>query len=133
MDTLRAWERRYNAVTPARTERGRLYDERAIRRLLLLKSAVESGRSIGNVASLPDAQLEELERNAQSLGAKAEIPLAPESATLVLRPLLDAIGDYDCAAVNDEFAGEISNLNGEISDLSGYDSDMGADEELLGL
>ena len=102
LDTLRAWERRYNAVTPARTERGRLYDERAIRRLLLLKSAVESGRSIGQVASLPDAELEELERNAQSFSRKPEIPSPPEPATPVLRPLLDAIGAYDYAAANDE-------------------------------
>lgn len=102
MDTLRAWERRYNAVTPARTERGRFYDELAIRRLLLLKSAVESGRSIGQVASLSDTKLEELERNAQSLSGKAEIASRPEPATPVLRPLLDAIGAYDYAAANDE-------------------------------
>jgi DNA-binding transcriptional MerR regulator len=102
VDTLRAWERRYNAVIPARTERGRLYDERAIRRLLLLKSAVESGRSIGQVASLPDAELEELERNAQSFSRKPEIPSPPEPATPVLQPLLDAIGAYDYAAANDE-------------------------------
>jgi len=100
--TLRAWERRYNAVTPARTERGRLYDERAIRRLLLLKTAVESGRSISQVASLPDAELEELERNAQSLVKKPEIPSPPERATPVFRPLLDAIEAYDYAAANDE-------------------------------
>ncbi len=102
LDTLRAWERRYNAVTPSRTERGRFYDERAIRRLLLLKSAVESGRSIGQVASLPDAELEELQRNAQSLGRKPDIPSSPEPATPVLRPLLDAIGGYDYATANDE-------------------------------
>lgn len=102
VDTLRAWERRYNAVTPARAERGRLYDERAIRRLLLLKSAVDSGRSIGQVASLPDAKLEELERNAQLLRGKAEIAPPPEPAAPVLRPLLDAIGAYNYAVANDE-------------------------------
>lgn len=102
LDTLRAWERRYNAVTPARTGRGRLYDERAIRRLLLLKSAVERGRSIGQVASLPDAELEELERNAQSFSRKPEISSPPEPPTPVLRRLLDAIGAYDYASANDE-------------------------------
>ena len=102
LDTLRAWERRYKAVTPARTSRGRLYDERAIRRLMLLKSAVESGRSIGQVATLPDAELEELERNARSYNRKPEIPWAPEPTTLVIRPLLDAIGAYDYAAANDQ-------------------------------
>ncbi len=102
LDTLRAWERRYKAVTPTRTERGRRYDERAIRRLLLLKSAVESGHAIGQVASLPDAALEELERTARPLSRKPEISSPPESAALVLRPLLDAIGAYDCTAANDE-------------------------------
>lgn len=100
LDTLRAWERRYNAVTPTKTERGRLYDERAIRRLLLLKGAVESGRSIGQVASLPDAELEELERNARLYNQKQEIPRAQEAATI--QPLLEAIGAYDYAATNDE-------------------------------
>ena len=102
LETLRAWERRYIAVTPTRTQRGRLYDERSIRRLLLLKSAVESGRSIGQVASLPDAELEELELNARSLSKKPEISSPPEPATPVLRPLLDAIGAYDYAAANNE-------------------------------
>jgi|SRR5579871_1011948 len=102
VDTLRAWERRYDAVTPTRTERGRFYDERAIRRLLLLKSAVESGHSIGTVASLPDTKLEELERNTQSFSGKAENASPPETAMPVLRPLLEAIGAYDYTAANDE-------------------------------
>jgi DNA-binding transcriptional MerR regulator len=102
LDNLRAWERRYNAVTPTKTERGRIYDERAIRRLLLLKGAVESGRSIGQVASLPDAELEELERNARLYNRKPEIPPAQEAVKTVIQPLLDAIGAYDYAATNDE-------------------------------
>ncbi len=102
VDTLRAWERRYNAVTPARSERGRFYDERAIRRLMLLKSAVESGRAIGQVASLPDSTLQEFARTAQSLTAQAEIGSGLEPMALVLRPLLDAIGAYDFDAANDE-------------------------------
>jgi methanogenic corrinoid protein MtbC1 len=69
---------------------------------LLLKSAVESGRSIGQVASLADAELEELERNARSFSRKPEIPSPPEPAMPVWQPFLDAIGDYDYAAANDE-------------------------------
>jgi DNA-binding transcriptional MerR regulator len=102
VDTLRAWERRYNAVAPARTERGRLYDERAIRRLILLRTAVQGGRSIGQVASLPDTKLEELELNAQSLGGKIKTTPHPEPDPQILGPLLDAIGAYDFAAANDE-------------------------------
>lgn len=98
LDTLRAWERRYSAVAPARTERGRLYDEADIRRLLLLRSAVESGRAIGQVASLSIAELEELDRRALSFSKKQETP-----ATLpALQPLLDSITSYDYTATNEE-------------------------------
>jgi len=99
LDTLRAWERRYNAVTPARTERGRLYEEADIRRLLLLRSAVESGRAISQVASLSDAQLEELERKALSFSTKPE---APEAVLPELQPLVDSVTSYDYAATNEE-------------------------------
>ncbi len=55
---LRAWERRYGAVEPGRTEGGqRLYSDADVVRLGLLKRATEGGRSIGSVAGLP---LEEL-------------------------------------------------------------------------
>ena len=102
LDTLRAWERRYGAVTPARTERKRLYDEADIRRLLLLRSVVESGRSISQVASLSDAELEELERQTRSFTRKPETAAAAEVASPALQPLLEAINSYDHAATNEE-------------------------------
>lgn len=102
LDTLRAWERRYNAVTPARTERGRVYKEADIRRLLLLKSAVESGRAISQVVSLSDAQLEELERKARSFSRKPETLAAPEAVPQELQPLVDSVTSYDYAATNEE-------------------------------
>ncbi len=55
---LRAWERRYGAVAPGRTEGGqRLYSDADVVRLGLLRRATEGGRSIGSVAGLA---LEEL-------------------------------------------------------------------------
>ena len=102
LDTLRAWERRYNAVTPVRTERGRLYEEADIRRLLLLKSAVESGRAISQVASLSDAELEQLERGTQSFSRGPDTPAAPEAVPPELRPLVDSVTSYDYAATNEE-------------------------------
>ncbi len=60
---LRAWERRYEAVTPDRTGGGqRLYSDDDIRRLTLLRQAVEGGRNIGHVASLTTQELERLVR-----------------------------------------------------------------------
>lgn len=55
---IRAWERRYGAVEPARTEGGqRLYTDAQVMRLRLLKRATEGGRSISNVAKLDSEEL----------------------------------------------------------------------------
>ncbi len=102
LDTLRAWERRYQAVMPARTEQRRLYGEADIRRLLLLKSAVDSGRSISQVAALSDTELEELERQTQSLRKKPEVRAAEVASPAALQPLVQAIQSYDYAAANEE-------------------------------
>ncbi len=60
-DLIRAWERRYGAVAPGRTDtRRRFYSDADIARLALLKRVVDSGRSIGQVASLSNEELESL-------------------------------------------------------------------------
>lgn len=59
-DTLRAWERRYRAVTPGRGHRGRTYSEADVARLQLLKAVVDRGHAIGLVAALEDASLRRL-------------------------------------------------------------------------
>ena len=62
-EILRVWERRYRVVTPARTHTGRrLYSDAEIERLHLLHRATLGGRSIGLVAALSNAALEELLR-----------------------------------------------------------------------
>jgi len=59
-ETLRAWERRYNAVIPSRTDSGdRNYSREDVAKLLLLKSLVDSGISIGTIAGLNTEQLKE--------------------------------------------------------------------------
>lgn len=53
-DLIRAWERRYHAVTPGRGGTGRrLYSDADIERLRLLRRAVAGGRRISDVAELP--------------------------------------------------------------------------------
>lgn len=105
IDTLRAWERRYRAVTPARSDRGRLYTEADIRRLSLLRAAVEAGHAIGQVAALPDADLEELAR-ASAAARPAAHPGAHAAADgavpSVLDPFLAAIENFDYALANEE-------------------------------
>ncbi|MEM1418922.1 MAG: MerR family transcriptional regulator [Myxococcota bacterium] len=56
--TLRAWERRYGAIRPMRTDRGtRVYDDAQVHRIRLLKAAVDAGDPIRHVAPLDDAAL----------------------------------------------------------------------------
>lgn len=58
VDTLRAWERRYDAVQPDRTETARrMYSEADIRRLRLLRELVGRGFGIGSVARLAEPDL----------------------------------------------------------------------------
>ena len=77
---IRAWEKRYGAVTPLRTETNRrLYSDGDISRLVLLRLVTEAGHSIGRIAKLPTEELLELigmdERVAQLPKiAKEDIP-----------------------------------------------------------
>ena len=60
-DLIRAWERRYGAVAPGRSDtRRRFYSDADIARLQLLKRVVDTGRSIGQVANLSNEELESL-------------------------------------------------------------------------
>lgn len=58
---IRAWEERYGAVHPERAPSNqRLYSDADIRRLELLKTAVDHGHAISAVAPLSDSDLQEL-------------------------------------------------------------------------
>lgn len=105
-DTIRAWERRYSAVTPGRSDGGRrLYSDAEIERLLLLRRATDAGRRISDVAELSDAALRELvtsdqeaERRARHLLAApqpAESPAAPVDAAMEAVARLDGRGLED--------------------------------------
>lgn len=60
VDTLRAWERRYEAVRPARNDRGRLYSDDDVARLQKLSALVKRGHAIGTIAGLDDRALDGL-------------------------------------------------------------------------
>ncbi|HMP84284.1 MAG TPA: MerR family transcriptional regulator, partial [Verrucomicrobiota bacterium] len=58
---IRVWERRYDAVSPDRTDTNRrLYSEEEIERLSLLRAATMAGHSICNVARLPTGELKRI-------------------------------------------------------------------------
>jgi DNA-binding transcriptional MerR regulator len=84
---LRAWERRYGAVTPLRTPGGtRRYRETDVARLRKLRSAVQAGHSISEVANATDGELEH------------RLELSPVLPTPPLDPILDAIEQLDAMA-----------------------------------
>jgi DNA-binding transcriptional MerR regulator len=75
-DLIRAWERRYSAVEPGRTEtRRRSYSDADIERLLLLRRVIGTGRGIGQVAHLPNEELRALLTEEPALPS----PLPPSS------------------------------------------------------
>ena len=69
-DNLRAWERRYQAIQPARNDRERLYDDADVKRLVLLRRAVDGGHAISKLAVLSNAELERINGRGDSLMAK---------------------------------------------------------------
>jgi MerR family transcriptional regulator, light-induced transcriptional regulator len=101
LDTLRAWERRYGAVITKRSQRGRLYSEGQIKRLLLLRQAVERGHPIGQVAGIRDSRLRELLENGNSLAVAGPVYTATASQQ-VLVPVLHALDRFDYAATDRE-------------------------------
>ncbi len=100
LDTLRAWERRYKVVTPERTDRGRLYSDAEIQRLLLLRDAVSRGHAIGQVATLSNEELKELSQRSAEVARGSHTPDPPDQGPLA--QLLRAIEIYDAAAANEE-------------------------------
>ncbi len=76
---LRAWERRYTAVEPGRSDGGqRLYSEDDIRKLLLLKDLVDRGHNISQVAGRDVGELRLMLRQNGSNGARTEtLPSEP--------------------------------------------------------
>lgn len=58
---IRAWEKRYNVVSPARTDTNRrVFTEDDVRKLILLKKATEQGYKISNLATKSISELESL-------------------------------------------------------------------------
>lgn len=100
IDTLRAWERRYRAVTPIRGERGRVYGEAQIRRLILLRQAVAHGHAIGQVAGLEDSDLEKLLLAPVRVAKTPEPHRTDQQAGNVLFPVIAAIESFDYATAN---------------------------------
>lgn len=85
VSTLRMWEGRHDAFTPAKTEgRHRLYSEEDVLRARLLRQLTESGHSIGGIARLAAPQLQELLVQSRSADAHRREQVAPRRLSLVV-------------------------------------------------
>lgn len=99
---LRAWERRYGAVAPGRTDTGRrLYSDLDIERLLLMRRLTAADHRIGDIGNLP---LEDLRALA------AELPPASSSAIHVVPTATTAAGAKTAAALLEEALAAVSAL-----------------------
>jgi MerR family transcriptional regulator, light-induced transcriptional regulator len=102
LDTIRAWERRHGAVSPERGPKGRVYTEAQVRRLRLLAALVGQGHTIGQVAKLPVAALEELLDRTAGRPEGDAAPRAPLGD--VIAPVVAAVERFDPASVDREIA-----------------------------
>lgn len=91
-DLLRAWEMRYEAVDPGRSEGGqRRYSDADVERLRRLRLATEAGRRIGDVVGLDDAALRRMLE--EDRGARPAA--APGPAADLLDECVRAVMDFD--------------------------------------
>ena len=100
---IRIWEQRYRAVEPQRTAtKRRLYSQREIDRLNLLRDATRAGHSIGQVAQLPTDKLGKLVAASPDLQARAARAVAevPRSISF-LEECVVAVKSLDARALGD--------------------------------
>jgi MerR family transcriptional regulator, light-induced transcriptional regulator len=129
--TLRAWEKRYNILSPGRTESGhRRYTKRDIYRVIWLRQRLEEGMSISQAATLLQTQPEtalleiaELDKQRSNgkgsnswnengiVKSRAMLVTAEEvrSPRLLADRLLDALLDFDETTV-DRLLAEASSI-----------------------
>jgi len=120
-DLLRAWEKRYGAVTPIRSPGGqRLYSDADVERLALLARAVEGGRAIGQIANLSLGEL-------QGVVEKDARALEPARASIIGAESWESLQAEALAAVNRFDPGELE------STLRGAALRLGLDDMLDGV
>lgn len=86
-ETLRAWERRYDGIAPARSENGRRqYSSHELEKLMLLAQLTRSGHAISKIAALSCGEL----RSLQSQPAVMQ----PHGESMLQEQLIDALLNY---------------------------------------
>jgi MerR family transcriptional regulator, light-induced transcriptional regulator len=120
-DLVRAWERRYQAVNPTRTEGGhRVYTDLDIARLKLLNQATNDGHSISQIANLTLDQLKALvkkEGDSITQALEKAVPLngnRQHVAEDYVQKCYAAVLAFDAHALESHFENAIVELGTEI-------------------
>jgi methanogenic corrinoid protein MtbC1 len=102
---IRAWERRYGAVKPKRTQKNRrLYSEADIERLKLLKKAIGGGHGIGQLAGMTKKALQEVIKQGETVSS-VDVPpargeITDSSPIRYYEDCLAAVLDLDVHTLN---------------------------------
>jgi DNA-binding transcriptional MerR regulator/methylmalonyl-CoA mutase cobalamin-binding subunit len=92
VDVLRAWERRYEAVRPVRTEgEQRLYSDADVHRITLLQRLTAAGHAISALADAGTEELEQLVRVAAASGEDVALTTHPASSV----PMAPSRAEFD--------------------------------------
>jgi DNA-binding transcriptional MerR regulator/methylmalonyl-CoA mutase cobalamin-binding subunit len=106
LHVIRAWEKRYAAVSPLRTSTNRrLFSESDVERLQLLRRATFAGHSIGQIARLPTEGLRALVAADETVSASRPSTIGPRlvdsSPQAMLATCLGAVERLDAAMLEE--------------------------------
>ncbi|MEQ1545565.1 MerR family transcriptional regulator [Methyloglobulus sp.] len=120
-DLVRAWERRYQAVNPSRTQGGhRVYTDLDIARLKLLNQATNDGHSISQIAQLSLEDLKSLLKKESDLMVQViekSVPLNGSKLHIAedyIQKCYAAVLAFDAHALESHFENAIVELGTEI-------------------
>lgn len=98
-NTLRAWERRYNAVTPERDDKGRrIYSNKDVEKIQLLSALVKEGNSIGLISQLSNQKLKAM--LSKSLSPEASTVQTDSKAQKILGSIIDALEKFSLESLH---------------------------------
>jgi len=119
-DLVRAWERRYQAVTPSRTAGGhRVYTDQDIARLKLLNQATSIGHSISQIAQFSLTDLKSLLKDesntsptplTNTINSKQNLLYIAED---YIEKCFDAVLNFDAKSLESHFENAIVELGSE--------------------
>jgi len=101
--TIRAWEKRYKAITPSRTDSGRrLYSAEEVDRLIVLAQLTHLGSNIGQIANMSDENLRNMYSKVVQSGPALPSVILKQDINLVemKTQLLKSIEKYEVSVIS---------------------------------